>query len=359
MDVVTIKAYKEYQEPIAKYLKQNIKKKHKPILDETFGKHKWPHWIRTDLYGAALPGVKDWFKLKEIVGFDDTFDDKIYEVQKLNIPVFQSGRNPGDVIRNRDREVDWIEGKGGNESGIRSLSGSTYPYTRGKNPGDFWKSTPGYIVGKLAEKIRDFEDAHPDADLGWLDEIIKDIVCADPSSDFLYPGDFWEICTQPFTGYNPELEHFAVFPEELIVTPLKASCPRWVCKKCGKPRNRISKRNVSVEDAGLPQSERKEPYQQSKGISVKGGDNYTKWLIENPIETVGWSDCGCGEGFDAGVVLDPFCGRGTVGKVAKSLGMHYILFDIKPEYCELSRLYIGGQKYKLHKTQVKLDSFAQ
>ena len=98
------------------------------------------------------------------------------------------------------------------------------------------------------------------------------------------PGDFWSLATQPFTGYNPDLEHFAVFPENLVLNPLKSSCP----------------------------------------IN--------------------------------GVVLDPFCGRGTVGKVAKNLGLHYILFDIKPEYCELARLYIAGQKYKLHRDQSKLGA---
>jgi len=96
LDTVTIKAYKEYQQPIAKYLKQYIRPEHKPLLDREFGKHKWRHWIRTDYSGAALPGVEDWQKLKAIIGFDDTFDDKIYEVQKLNIPVFQSGSNPGE-----------------------------------------------------------------------------------------------------------------------------------------------------------------------------------------------------------------------------------------------------------------------
>jgi len=92
LDLVTIKAYKEYQKPIAKFLKRYIKPKHKLILDKTFGKHKWRHWIRTDFSGASLPGVEDWWKLKEILKFDDTWDDKIYEVRKLNIPIFQSGR---------------------------------------------------------------------------------------------------------------------------------------------------------------------------------------------------------------------------------------------------------------------------
>jgi len=96
IDIVTLKAYQEYQKPIAEYLKKHIMSKHKSVLDECFGEHKWRHWVRTDLSGAALPGIGDWFKLKEILGFDNTFDDKIYEVEKLNIPVFQSGRNPGD-----------------------------------------------------------------------------------------------------------------------------------------------------------------------------------------------------------------------------------------------------------------------
>lgn len=96
LDIVTLKAYREYQKPIAEYLKNHILSKHKPLLDECFGEHKWRHWIRTDLSGASLPGVDDWQRLKEILGFDDTFDDNIYEIEKLNIPIFQSGSNPGD-----------------------------------------------------------------------------------------------------------------------------------------------------------------------------------------------------------------------------------------------------------------------
>ena len=96
------------------------------------------------------------------------------------------------------------------------------------------------------------------------------------------PGDFWDITTQPFTSYNSDLEHFAVFPEELIIKPIKASTP------------------------------------------------------------------------PGGLVLDPFCGRGTVGRVAKQLGLNYVMFDINPKYCELARLYINGQKRKLIKHQQKL-----
>lgn len=34
------------------------------------------------------------------------------------------------------------------------------------------------------------------------------------------PGDFWEISIKPFSG-----AHFAVYPEELCIRPIKSSCP--------------------------------------------------------------------------------------------------------------------------------------
>ncbi len=41
----------------------------------------------------------------------------------------------------------------------------------------------------------------------------------------------WEIQTKPFAD-----AHFAVFPEELIDTPIKAGCPTEVCNNCGAPK---------------------------------------------------------------------------------------------------------------------------
>lgn len=170
------------------------------------------------------------------------------------------------------------------------------------------------------------------------------------------PGDFWDICTQPFTSYSSELEHFAVFPEELIEKPLKSSCPTHICKKCGKPRIRLTKPIIEFDK----DAETKSPYVEQNlnaGKLAKKRQAYRKLGYEtNPgTHTIGWSDCGCNAGFKPGVVLDPFCGRGTVGKVAKQLGLNYILFDIKPEYVELARLYVAGQKHKLIKYQNKLD----
>lgn len=51
---------------------------------------------------------------------------------------------------------------------------------------------------------------------------------------------------------------------------------------------------------------------------------------------VDWSDCGCGQGFEGGVVLDPFCGSETTCLVAKRMKLNYIGIDIKPEYVEMA-----------------------
>jgi len=42
------------------------------------------------------------------------------------------------------------------------------------------------------------------------------------------------------------------------------------------------------------------------------------------------------------VVLDPFCGSGTVGAVAKRLGLGFIGIELNKAYVELARKRIGS-----------------
>jgi len=90
------------------------------------------------------------------------------------------------------------------------------------------------------------------------------------------PGDVFDIPTQPFSG-----AHFAVFPLDLIDTPLKATLPK------------------------------------------------------------------------DGIVLDPFGGRGTVGRWCKKNWGYYIIIDISQKYCGMAYLYINGQKHKINAQQNK------
>ena len=151
------------------------------------------------------------------------------------------------------------------------------------------------------------------------------------------PGDVWTISTQPF----PEA-HFATFSEKLVEPMIKAGCPRWICKKGGKPRERI----VKSEKAGDSQK---------RGGYIVGGDGvHTGNVYSIPHkhakkEFVGWTDCGCGAGWESGMVLDPFGGSGTVGIVAEKLGRNSILIDLNKEYCEMAY-----KRLKLIAAQVKL-----
>jgi len=171
------------------------------------------------------------------------------------------------------------------------------------------------------------------------------------------PGNFWDIATKPFTSYSRDLEHFAVFPEELLIKPLKSSCPRLVCKKCGKPKQQIAKTGGFKEAFNIRVRDVKE--KRIKHTDRKASDdeveNYNEGEYVSKVkDRVISPGCKCNAGFEPGIVLDPFAGRGTTGKIAKKLGLRYILFDIKPEYCELAQLYINGQKRKLIKYQRKL-----
>ena len=60
---------------IATYLRANKKHWKNTDLDKIFGyKDTAAHWFRLD-NGFSLPKVDDWFKLKKILKFDDTYDN--------------------------------------------------------------------------------------------------------------------------------------------------------------------------------------------------------------------------------------------------------------------------------------------
>ncbi len=154
------------------------------------------------------------------------------------------------------------------------------------------------------------------------------------------PGDMWRIPTIPFPG-----AHFATFPPKLIEPIVKAGSPRWVCSRCGKPRERIT------EKTGR--------YSQNWGIQHKYRDKIGEKIFSNSYETTGWSDCGCGEKWVGGVVLDPFGGSGTVGKVARRLGRRFILIEIIPEYTEMSEQRVRGKYKPIPKGVIPLTQFME
>ena len=76
----------------------------------------------------------------------------------------------------------------------------------------------------------------------------------------------------------------------------------------------------------------------------RGGGHHQDGLpYKGQVETVGWIDCGCGAGFEPGMVLDPFIGTGTSAIAARKLGRRAIGIDASEDYLRqaVTRLTVG------------------
>lgn len=137
----------------------------------------------------------------------------------------------------------------------------------------------------------------------------------------------WQINTEP-----SELSHFAIFPEELVKSVIKAGCPQWICKKCGKARERITK--AIGKGKGLLPPSKKDLKYNPRGLSPTSSFLTGEYNI---YTTIGWTNCNCNAGWVSGVVLDPFMGSGTVGVVALRAGRKFIGIELNPEYVAMAR----------------------
>lgn len=122
----------------------------------------------------------------------------------------------------------------------------------------------------------------------------------------------WTIPTGKFAG-----AHFAVYPEELVSLIIQAATSPCCCSQCGEPKRRIA----DVRESGE-------------------GDNRIRHRY-----TKGWEfRCDCHQnGISRCLVLDPFSGSGTTGKVAVSLGRSYSGIDINAEYLPMAVQRITGE----------------
>lgn len=105
----------------------------------------------------------------------------------------------------------------------------------------------------------------------------------------------WTIPTKP----NPEA-HFATFPPKLIEPMILSGCPEFICKKCGKPREKIiQKIPINVKKHNL-----------NKGKSRNSVDLNDKYYRPAPfartglefnwkIKQKGYTDCECSIGYDS------------------------------------------------------------
>lgn len=151
-----------------------------------------------------------------------------------------------------------------------------------------------------------------------------------------HPRDIIELPTESF-----EEAHFATFGQSLITPLIKSSSPEFICKKCGKAREKIWERtgfpdpDDNQDDQGRMKSSG-EIATDTGRRKILSGEKHAQFKTENPDKFLGYTDCNCHVGFDKGIVLDPFMGSGTTALVAKQLGRNYIGIELNPSYIEMA-----------------------
>ena len=157
-----------------------------------------------------------------------------------------------------------------------------------------------------------------DNSAGFKDKIKA--IDGEPSMAGRNKRSVWTVTTTPYSG-----AHFATFPPKLIEPCIKAGCPKQVCKKCGKARERIVKKIRKPTRSG--HSQKTQDY------------NYDTQRHCTEVETTGWTSCNCNAGFRPGIAFDPFMGSGTVAEVAIKLKRDYVGIELNPDYIKLGRVY--------------------
>ena len=140
----------------------------------------------------------------------------------------------------------------------------------------------------------------------------------------------WDVPTASFSD-----AHFATFPEKLIEPMIRAGCPKEVCSKCGKAKEK----QYEYIYKGTTKSGYNDGRGQGKHLEIPAETERGKFL--------GYSDCGCGVKFEPGIVLDPFSGAGTVALVAKRLGRSYVGIELNPDYVVMTNKRIAEVQKEL------------
>jgi len=126
----------------------------------------------------------------------------------------KSGKNPGDIMEQAEEMMKRHPTNPPHHGPrIRLSDWNPHKWVQhplGKNPGDII-SKKGVKAGKANIKDGLFNDARTDCEGKMLNP---------RSLDDCNSSDFWSITTKPF-----KRPHFAVYPKEICIKPIKSSCP--------------------------------------------------------------------------------------------------------------------------------------
>lgn len=136
----------------------------------------------------------------------------------------------------------------------------------------------------------------------------------------------WNVNTKPYRG-----AHFATWPEDLVEPMILAGTgEKGCCATCGAAYKRV----VEKEDADKPY--------EYKAVGIPGeganrGQRTGSMGTGLPVKSVTWDPgCECPPATKRCIVLDPFSGSATTGKVALDQGRDYIGLDANTEYLDMA-----------------------
>lgn len=134
----------------------------------------------------------------------------------------------------------------------------------------------------------------------------------------------WRINTKPY----PEA-HMAVFPPALVEPMILAGSSPRACEHCNAPYERVTEKVGEVDTGKHPKI---------AGATGSSPTSTFRTGIVSVMRTTGWqATCRCeNEGTGRCIVLDPFCGSGTVCAVALEHGRDYIGIDQSAGYLKLA-----------------------
>jgi hypothetical protein len=154
--------------------------------------------------------------------------------------------------------------------------------------------------------------------------------------ELIVEGDFaqasvWDINTHGFRE-----AHFAVFPQELVEIPLKATVPEYICPQCNwmsytiYEEDRIDTRPGKDVGNGKSGTDA-DPHQ---GLHNSELSTKRQQIIRSPK---GYHFCEHGrEQCVPGIVLDPFMGSGTTALTALMNGRNFIGIELNPDYIDIA-----------------------
>jgi hypothetical protein len=139
--------------------------------------------------------------------------------------------------------------------------------------------------------------------------------------------DVWTIPTAPYKG-----AHFATFPPALVEPCILAGSSPKACGVCGAPWERVTEHERRTVTGNLCPK-----HTQSK-VSGLAQPGWRKSEVPNAQSvTLGWRPtCDHDAAPVPALVLDPFCGSGTVGLVAQSFGRRFVGLDLSRPYLGLA-----------------------